>query len=71
MARVDERRPSKNRLSKRRKQEIIRDDYFDYPTLFIIIVIVLFGVMMVYSSSSYRAVLEGESSIYYAKKQAM
>ena len=26
---------------------------------------------MVYSSSSYRAVLEGESSIYYAKKQAM
>ena len=49
----------------------VKGGYFDYQTLFIIIVIVLFGIMMVYSSSSYRAVMSGESSSYFAKRQAI
>ncbi|MCM1171038.1 MAG: putative lipid II flippase FtsW [Clostridium sp.] len=49
----------------------VKGGYFDYQTLFIIIVIVLFGIMMVYSSSSYRAVMSGESSSYFAKRQAV
>lgn len=49
----------------------VKGGYFDYQTLFIIIVIVLFGIMMVYSSSSYRAVMSGEPSSYFAKRQAI
>ncbi|MDE5873682.1 MAG: FtsW/RodA/SpoVE family cell cycle protein, partial [Lachnospiraceae bacterium] len=49
----------------------VKGGYFDYQTLFIIIVIVLFGIMMVYSSSSYRAVMSGEASSYFAKRQAI
>lgn len=49
----------------------VKGGYFDYQTLFIMIVIVLFGIMMVYSSSSYRAVMSGEESSYFAKRQAM
>ncbi|MDE6024786.1 MAG: putative lipid II flippase FtsW [Lachnospiraceae bacterium] len=48
----------------------VKGGYFDYQILFIIMVIVLFGVMMVYSSSSYRAVLNGLPSSYFAKRQA-
>lgn len=49
----------------------VKGGYFDYQTLFIILVIVLFGIMMVYSSSSYRAVMSGEASSYFAKRQAI
>lgn len=47
----------------------VKGGYFDYQSAFIITVIVLFGIMMVYSSSSYRAVMNGESSAYYALRQ--
>ncbi len=48
-----------------------KEGYFDYQTLFITIVLVLFGIMMVYSASSYRAVMDGDSDYYYALKQAI
>ncbi len=47
------------------------EGYFDYQTLFITIVLVLFGIMMIYSASSYRAVMDGDSDYYYALKQAL
>ncbi len=47
-----------------------KEGYFDYQTLFITIVLVLFGIMMIYSASSYRAVMEGNSDYFYAIKQA-
>lgn len=49
----------------------VRGGYFDYQSAFIITVIVLFGIMMVYSSSSYRAVMNGLSSGYYALRQGI
>lgn len=49
----------------------VRGGYFDYQSAFIITVIVLFGIMMVYSSSSYRAVMSGYSSGYFALRQGV
>ncbi len=47
------------------------EGFFDYQTLFISVVLVLFGIMMIYSASSYRAVMEGNPDYFYAKKQAL
>ncbi len=49
----------------------VKGGYFDYQSLFLIIIIVLFGILMVFSSSSYRAVISGVESTYFAKKQAL
>lgn len=49
----------------------VKGGYFDYQSLFLIIIIVLFGILMVFSSSSYRAVISGVESTYFAKKQAI
>ncbi len=49
----------------------VRGGYFDYQSLFLLMVLVLFGLMMVYSSSSYRAVLSGNASTYYLTRQAI
>lgn len=59
--------------NKKEKPSILftKEGYFDYQTLFITIVLVLFGVMMVYSASSYRAVMDGDSNYYYALKQGI
>ena len=43
--------------------------YFDYSLLFVIIFIVGFGLVMIYSTSSYTAQMEYGSSEYYFKKQ--
>lgn len=43
--------------------------YFDYTLLFIIIFLVGFGLVMLYSTSSYNAQLKFEDSAYYLKKQ--
>lgn len=46
-----------------------RGKYFDYPLLGMILMLVLFGLVMVYSTSSYRAnELYGDSA-YFAKRQ--
>lgn len=47
------------------------EGYFDYQILFITIVLALFGIMMIYSASSYRAVMDGDADYYYALKQAV
>ena len=43
--------------------------YFDYTLLFIVIFLVCFGLVMLYSVSSYEATLETGNSAYYLKKQ--
>jgi len=48
----------------------IRGGYFDYETLFLLVVIVLIGILMVYSSSSYKGVIMFGDSGYFAKRQA-
>ena len=59
------------RKTKKEKPSLMywKEGFFDYQTLFITIVLVVFGVMMVYSASSYRAVMDGSPDYYYALKQ--
>lgn len=68
---VEAQRRTSGRPRRRRKEKSRPGGFFDYQSVFLIIVIVLFGIMMVYSSSSYRAVISGESSTYFAQKQAL
>ena len=51
----------------RRKQEVY---YFDYALLFIVLFLLVFGLVMLYSVSSYEAGLDYGDSAYYLKKQA-
>ncbi len=44
--------------------------FFDYAMLFIVIFLLSFGLVMLYSVSSYEAVLDFGDSAYYFKKQA-
>ena len=51
---------------KRRPRSI---SYFDYNLLFILIFIIGFGLVMLYSSSSYTAANKFGDSAYYLKRQ--
>lgn len=48
---------------------MVKGGRLDHQLIFIVITLVLFGIMMVYSASSYRATLIGEKNYYFAKKQ--
>jgi cell division protein FtsW len=62
----------KNAKEKKKKPKfIITRGNCDYQIVFITIALVLFGVMMVYSSSSYRQILAGNDADTLAKKQAV
>ncbi|MCR5419898.1 MAG: putative lipid II flippase FtsW [Lachnospiraceae bacterium] len=55
----------------RRRSKANRDKaFFDYSMLFIVIFLVCFGLVMLYSVSSYESVLHFGDSAYYFKKQA-
>lgn len=45
--------------------------YFDYALLFIVLFLLVFGLVMLYSVSSYEAGLDYGDSAYYLKKQAI
>jgi len=45
--------------------------YFDYSLVFIVIFLVGFGLVMLYSTSSYEAAQEYNDAAYWLKKQAM
>lgn len=59
-------RESRTATSKNKAKHI---RYFDYTLLFIIIFLVGFGLVMLYSTSSYNAQLKFDDSAYYLKKQ--
>ncbi len=58
-----------SRRPKAEKNEKKQIKYFDYTLLFIIIFLVGFGLVMLYSTSSYNAQLRFGNSAYYLKKQ--
>lgn len=48
-----------------------KGDFFDFSLLFIILFLVVFGLVMVYSTSSYTAELKMNSATYYLERQAI
>lgn len=56
------------RVRKPRRRNV---NYFDYSFLFVIIFLICFGFLMLYSASSYSALLKLGDSAYYLKKQLL
>ena len=56
-------------MNSQRNKRLNKYSYFDFQIVFIVAVLVMFGLLMVYSSSSYRAVVSGFESTYFFKKQ--
>ncbi|MCI8505064.1 MAG: cell division protein FtsW [Lachnospiraceae bacterium] len=54
---------------KKKKQQEMK--YFDYSLLVVILFLCCFGLIMVYSCSSYAAQLKSGDSLFYLKKQGM
>ena len=52
-----------------RGQSNTRETYFDYSLLFTVLFLIGFGLMMIYSSSSYKANLEHNDSAFFLRKQ--
>ena len=56
------------RTTKRRKKEQ-SEYFFDYSLLFIVLFLLGFGLVMIYSASSYEAFQSFGDAAYYLKKQ--
>lgn len=56
------------RVAKRRKKDQ-SEYFFDYSLLFIVLFLLGFGLVMIYSASSYEAFQDFEDEAYYLKKQ--
>lgn len=52
------------------RQLFTKGNYFDFPMLFIVIFLVCFGLIMIYSSSSYVANLNMGDPAFFLKRQA-
>lgn len=61
-----ERRIGNNSDRKTRRQQ---ESFFDYTLLFIVLFLLAFGLVMLYSTSSYDASLHYDDSAYFLKKQ--
>lgn len=53
----------------RRERQGQTEYFFDYSLLFIVLFLIGFGLVMIYSVSSYEANLEYGDGAYYLKKQ--
>ena len=51
------------------RQSNKEETYFDYSLLFTVLFLIAFGLMMIYSSSSYRANLDYNDSAHFLKNQ--
>lgn len=59
----------KNSVKKTRKKK--KTDYYDYSLVAVIILLTCFGLVMLYSTSSYMAELNYGDDMFYFKKQAV
>lgn len=63
---------TQKRTQKRVQRKIAKSQkYFDYTLLFVVIFLVCFGLVMIYSTSSYSAAIKNGDSLYYLKRQAI
>lgn len=58
-------------MQKRRRRREKREYFYDYTLLFVVMFLVFFGLIMLYSTSSYEATLDFGNGAYYLKNQAM
>ena len=57
---------------KKKRKRVKTEKYFDYSLLFIVIFLVCFGLVMIYSTSAYNSQIVNEGdSLYYLKRQGM
>jgi cell division protein FtsW len=56
-------------MGRRKVKKEVKRVYFDYSLLFITIFLAAFGIVMIYSTSSYTAQMNYGSSEYYFYKQ--
>lgn len=56
-------------MAKRRKRQGQSEYFFDYSLLFIVLFLLGFGLVMLYSTSSYEAAQDYGSSTFYLRKQ--
>lgn len=57
------------RNQKRKKRNIHKTRYFDYSMLAVLIFLICFGLVMLYSTSSYHALVTYGNSMHYFKRQ--
>lgn len=57
--------------ARRKKAKNHSGEYFDYNILIIVALLVIFGLIMIYSTSSYNALNEYNDAYYYLKKQGI
>ncbi|MBR3539366.1 MAG: cell division protein FtsW [Eubacterium sp.] len=56
---------------KKRRNFFYRGTYFDYPSLFLVLFLFFFGLVMVMSVSSYQGRVDFDDSLYYFKRQLL
>ena len=57
---------------KKKRARVKTEKYFDYSLLFIVIFLVCFGLVMIYSTSAYNSQIENNGdSFFYLKRQCM
>lgn len=64
-------KPARTQERKPRKSIWVSGEYFDYTLLFVVLFLVAFGLVMIYSTSSYKSTTTFGYSYYYIKRQGM
>ena len=71
MERTREAKQSDNRLFTIKKYKEKKIEYYDYSLLAVIIILISFGLVMLYSTSAYLAEVQFHDDMYYFKRQGM
>ena len=62
---------SKEQARKEKQKNKLIGEFFDYNILIIVALLIIFGLIMIYSTSSYNALNEKGNANYYLEKQAL
>ena len=62
---------SKLEKKKTREKKVKNQGFFDYSLFFVVLFLVCFGLVMIYSTSSYSAQMDTGNSYYYLTRQSI